>query len=242
MLKICAIIPARYNSKRLPGKPLLKIKNQEILYLTYLKVRKVFKPEDIYIFTESKKLKNLMKKKINNIFIVKGKFRNGTERSSAGLKYIKKKYNGNIIISCDNPYISLDSVNSTIDIFKKFYNDKNVACTTVHTKSSSMKKFKNKAVAKVVLNKFNDILYLSRSPIPSLTKKYFYTHHGPVCFKNNILKKYNKLKFSNLQKDEDNEWLNLIFNGYKIKSKPVKNIPGEINTKEDLRTYRNLKK
>mgnify|MGYP001262320262 FL=1 len=242
MKKICAIIPARYNSKRLPGKPLLKIKDKEILYLTYLKVRKIFSPEDIYIFTESKKLKNIMKNKISNIFVVKGKFRNGTERSSAGLKFIKKKYYGSIIVSCDNPYLSLDSIYSTMNIFKKFYKDKSVACTTVHTKSSSLKKFKNRSVAKVVLNKFNDIIYLSRSPIPSLTKKYFHTHHGPVCLKNDILKKYIKFKFSSLQKDEDNEWLNLIFNGYKIKSKLVKNISREINTKEDLRYYRNLKK
>ena len=242
MKKICAIIPARYNSKRLPGKPLLKIKDKEILYLTYLKVRKIFSPEDIYIFTESKKLKNIMKNKISNIFVVKGKFKNGTERSSAGLKFIKKKYYGSIIVSCDNPYLSLDSIYSTMNIFKKFYKDKSVACTTVHTKSSSLKKFKNRSVAKVVLNKFNDIIYLSRSPIPSLTKKYFYTHHGPVCLKNDILKKYIKFKFSSLQKNEDNEWLNLIFNGYKIKSKLVKNISREINTKEDLRYYRNLKK
>lgn len=242
MKKICAIIPARYNSKRLPGKPLLKIKDKEILYLTYLKVRKIFSPEDIYIFTESKKLKNIMKNKISNIFVVKGKFKNGTERSSAGLKFIKKKYYGSIIVSCDNPYLSLDSIYSTMNIFKKFYKDKSVACTTVHTKSSSLKKFKNRSVAKVVLNKFNDIIYLSRSPIPSLTKKYFHTHHGPVCLKNDILKKYIKFKFSSLQKDEDNEWLNLIFNGYKIKSKLVKNISREINTKEDLRYYRNLKK
>ena len=242
MKKICAIIPARYNSKRLPGKPLLKIKDKEILYLTYLKVRKIFSPEDIYIFTESKKLKNIMKNKISNIFVVKGKFRNGTERSSAGLKFIKKKYYGSIIVSCDNPYLSLDSIYSTMNIFKKLYKDKSVACTTVHTKSSSLKKFKNRSVAKVVLNKFNDIIYLSRSPIPSLTKKYFHTHHGPVCLKNDILKKYIKFKFSSLQKDEDNEWLNLIFNGYKIKSKLVKNISREINTKEDLRYYRNLKK
>ena len=242
MKKICAIIPARYNSKRLPGKPLLKIKDKEILYLTYLKVRKIFSPEDLYIFTESKKLKNIMKNKISNIFVVKGKFKNGTERSSAGLKFIKKKYYGSIIVSCDNPYLSLDSIYSTMNIFKKFYKDKSVACTTVHTKSSSLKKFKNRSVAKVVLNKFNDIIYLSRSPIPSLTKKYFYTHHGPVCLKNDILKKYIKFKFSSLQKNEDNEWLNLIFNGYKIKSKLVKNISREINTKEDLRYYRNLRK
>ena len=241
MSKICAVIPSRYNSKRLPGKPLLKIKDKEILYLTYLRVRKIFNEEDIYVFTESKFLKQRMQNKIKNIFVVKGNFKNGTERSSEGIKLIKKKYDGTLIVSCDNPHVSLISIKSTIKLFEKYYNDKNIACTTVHTKSSSVKKFKNKSVAKVVLNKLNDIIYLSRSPIPSLTKKYFFTHHGPVCIKNSILKNYLKLGYSNLQKSEDNEWLSLIYNGFKVKSKLIKNISREINTKEDLNFYRRLK-
>ena len=40
------------------------------------------------------------------------------------------------------------------------------------------------------------------------------------------------------QKNEDNEWLGFIYNGYKIKSKLVNKIPREINTKEDLNYYR----
>ena len=52
-MKICAVIPARYYSKRLLGKPLLKINNKEILLRTYERAIKVFKPEDTYVFTES---------------------------------------------------------------------------------------------------------------------------------------------------------------------------------------------
>jgi len=238
LLKICAVIPSRYNSKRLPGKPLLKINNNEILYLTYLRVLKVFKAEDIHIFTESNILKRVMKNKIKNINIVKGKFLNGTERASAGMKYIKKRYDGIMIISCDNPYVSLKSINSTIDIFNKNFKFKDVVGATVHTKSSSLKDFKNKSIAKIVLNKNNDIVYLSRSSIPTLTNKYFYTHHGPVCIKEKYLKNYMKSKPSSFQKNEDNEWLGFIYNGYKIKSKLVNKIPREINTKEDLNYYR----
>lgn len=242
MIKICAIIPSRYNSKRLPGKPLLKINSKEILFLTYSRLTKFFDPKDIYIFTESNLVKKNMKKKMKNIHIVKGNFKNGTERSAAGMKYIKKKYNGYMIISCDNPYVSAQSIKSTIEVFKNCIHKKNIACTTVHTKSNSIKKFNDKSVAKVVLNKFDEILYLSRSPIPSMSKKYFFTHHGPVCIKENYLKKFLKLKSSKVQNEEDNEWLKFIYNGYIIKSKLVSNIAREINTKRDLNFYRKGKK
>lgn len=238
MLKICAVIPSRYNSKRLPGKPLLKINNKEILYLTYLRALKIFRDEDVYIFTESNIVKKIMKNRIKNIYIIKGNFLNGTERASAGMKFIKKKYDGIMIISCDNPYVPLKSINSTIDVFNKNFKFKDVVGSTVHTKSSSLKNFNDKSVAKIVLNKNNDIVYLSRSPIPALTKKYFYTHHGPVCIKKKYLKNYIKSQPSSFQKNEDNEWLGFIYNGYKIKSKLVNKIPREINTIEDLNYYR----
>ncbi len=238
MTKICAIIPSRYNSKRLPGKPLLKIKGKEILYLTYSRVAKFFNPNDIYIFTESKIVKKKMKNKIKNIHIVRGNYKNGTERSSAGMKYIKKRYSGYMIISCDNPYVSSKAIKSTIEVFKNSIHKKKIACATVHTKSVSKKKFNDKSVAKVVLNKFDEILYLSRSPIPSMSKKYFFTHHGPVCIKNNFLNKFLKIKSSKLQNEEDNEWLKFIYNGYIIKSKLVPNIAREINTRKDLDFYR----
>ena len=59
-MKICVAIPARFNSFRLPGKPLLKIRKKEILLRTYEGAKKIFKDEDIYIFTDDQ----LVKKKL----------------------------------------------------------------------------------------------------------------------------------------------------------------------------------
>ena len=48
-------------SKRLPGKPLIKILNKELLILTYEKVKKIFNEKDIYVFTDSAKVEKLNK-------------------------------------------------------------------------------------------------------------------------------------------------------------------------------------
>ena len=55
-MKICAIIPTRLNSKRIPNKPLVKIGNQEILLRTYNQTKKFFNKKDIYVFADSKKI------------------------------------------------------------------------------------------------------------------------------------------------------------------------------------------
>ena len=89
--EICVFIPARYESKRLPGKPLLKINDKEILLLTYNRVKKIFDKKDIYILSSNEIIKHKLKNKIQNIILVKGRYNNGTERSCAALKIIKKK-------------------------------------------------------------------------------------------------------------------------------------------------------
>ena len=55
-----------------------------------------------------------------------------------------------------------------------------------------------------------------------------------MMFKRNVLSNYKKIKNSNLQLSEDNEWLKLIENDFNIKSYYVKKINSEINTKSDL--------
>lgn len=239
-MKICAIIPARYGAKRLPNKPLLKVNNKEILLLTYNQVKKVLNPDDIYIFTDAEVVKDRLQDKIKNIIIFKGKFKNGTERVSAGIKKIKKKYDGVVIISCDHPFISKQAITKTIQSFKSIKNDKNYFGSTVHVKSDDRKILEDSNIAKIALNNMNDIIYFSRSAIPHylINNKFFYTHHGTVCVKIEILKKYKLFKNSPFQLGEDNEWLKLIENGYKLKSNLISKMPLEINTKKDLKRYK----
>ena len=53
----CIIIPARYNSRRIPGKPLIKIDNEYLIVKTLKKIFKYEKKQNVYICTDSKKVK-----------------------------------------------------------------------------------------------------------------------------------------------------------------------------------------
>jgi 3-deoxy-manno-octulosonate cytidylyltransferase (CMP-KDO synthetase) len=240
-MSICALIPARFNSKRLYGKPLLQLKNKEILLRTYENVKKVFKEKDIYIFTDKEIVKKKMNYKIKNIIVENGNFKNGTERLSKGIYKIKKDYKAGMIISCDNSFINKNTITSTIKSFNEIKNNNLYFGSTVHKKETDKSIFLSKSTAKVVLDKKNDIMYLSRSPIPTFNKtNFFFTHHGPVCVKMNLLKKFIKWNSSILQLREDNEWLKILENGYKIRSRLIKNINPEINTIKDIRYYKKI--
>jgi 3-deoxy-manno-octulosonate cytidylyltransferase (CMP-KDO synthetase) len=103
-METCVIIPARYNSKRLFGKPLINIGGEPLLLKTYNKVLMFFNKKDVYITTDSEKVKKRFKKITKNIILTKNYCLNGTERCSFAINKIKKKYKYFIITSCDMPF------------------------------------------------------------------------------------------------------------------------------------------
>jgi 3-deoxy-manno-octulosonate cytidylyltransferase (CMP-KDO synthetase) len=244
--QIAVIIPARYNSKRLPGKPLIKINNESLVMKTYKKIQNVLHKKHIYITSDSQKVLDEFKNITNNLILVNKECLNGTERCSYALKNIKKNYKYFLISSCDMPFLNSEVLDFLFNKIVK--SKKNYDAFTVHTEVKNKKAIKNTTIAKVVLNLNDEIMYISRSPIPTyitaynkffnpIGKKTHYSHHGIVAIKKDVLNKYKYLKNSKLQLLEDNEWLKLIENGYKIKSYYFKKISPEINTKSDLKQY-----
>ena len=200
--------------------------------------------KDIFVCTDNIEVFNHLKNKIYNVpILIKRPCLNGTERCSLAFEKIKKKYNYATIISCDLP-----SINPRVIEFleKKASNKKNNADGyTVHAEIFNKEILKDFSTAKIVVSKKNRILYISRAGIPypkQFVKGKFFSHHGIVMLKAEVLKKYKYLKNTNLQLIEDNEWLKLIENEYIIKSYLSQHMQPEINTKKDLYNYLKLQK
>ncbi len=239
-MKIAVLIPARYGSTRLPGKPLIVLKKKTVLERTYYQVNKVINKEDIYIFTDSIKVIKTLDKKISNFIYTKKKYHTGLERCADNFKNIKKKYHGYLLVSCDFPFIPIKAIKEAIKNFNKIAKDNQYACSTVHTTTKDVKIINSNKIPKIVLNNKNDIIYFSRKSIPSNYRKKinFRVHHGPVCVKAKFLKQVKKFKYNDLSRSEENEWLKFIENGFKIRSSEVKKISREINDKKDLNFYK----
>ena len=156
-MKNCIIIPARYNSKRLPGKPLININGEPLIVRTIKKLKKKFEIKDIYVCTDSKKVADILKNVINgNTIIIKKNCLNGTERCSWAFEKISKKYDYATIVSCDMPFINSDIIKTLED---KATNDKtNADGFTVHAKILDHRITREKAIAKIVVRKTREAM------------------------------------------------------------------------------------
>ena len=92
------VIPARYNSKRLPGKPLININGIPMIIRTYNQCKKAVPETKIIVATDNKKIKKICNNfKIKSIITSK-KCLTGTDRLAEVAKKIKKKFSSDIYL------------------------------------------------------------------------------------------------------------------------------------------------
>lgn len=241
MSKILCCIPARYNSSRLPGKPLLKFNNKTIIHLVYEKAKQT-KVDEIIILTDDQRIYDEVLSFGGNCVIVNEDCLNGTERIISYLKSINHdKYDIIVNIQGDEPFIKPNVINQTIDNFI----EKKPACSTICFKTNNHDEILSKSRGKVVVDKFNNIIYCSRNIIPSNKKENIISHHEYsihvgifVYDKNYLLGHFCKENTKN-QLLEDIEWLKIIEQGFKINTIFSEEMERGVDTIDD---YEYLKK
>tara|TARA_B110000208_G_C11720293_1_gene412600 strand:- start:461 stop:1201 length:741 start_codon:yes stop_codon:yes gene_type:complete len=236
-MNICYLIPCRYNSSRLPGKGLLKINNKTVIKRVFEQVQKVKYNGDIFVTTEDDRIIDEIG--IKNCIKVTEDCLNGTERICYALKQLKKQYDIVVNVQGDEPFIDPININYLIEKYIENMVDEVMVCTTIHNKMN-YKDVNNNNIPKLVLDKYNNILYCSRSVIPgnknnSINKSITYNEHiGIFVFRYSFLNKYLNHENTPCMLNEDIEWLKILEMGYKIKSFQIigKHEIG-INTYED---------
>jgi len=239
---IIALIPARYQSTRLPGKPLFKFGNLTMIQKVYVQVLKCSLIDKVYVITDDERIQNNIKDIGGNTIVVQEKCLNGTERICLAIKQNPKIFSrSKIIINVqgDEPYIEPDNISKIIRTYQN-KNNKNIVCSTLHYQITNRDELSNPNIGKLVLDKNNCIMYCSRNCIPSnkelkpdLEKQVYYGHIGVFLFEKEYLLSHYLEENTNCQKEEDIEWLKIIEQGYKIVSSEVKNYEIGVNTQQD---------
>ncbi len=247
-MKVCAIIPARYGSTRLPGKPLLKIKGKTIIQMVYEQCKKVKLLERVIVATDDERIYNEVVSFGGECVMTSPHHKSGTDR----IAEVAKSLDIDVVVNVqgDEPLISPDSIESAI---KPFFNDKDIVMTTLKTKIQSEEELFNPNVVKVVCDKKGFALYFSRLPIPYKKHKEmaypyplnerefgnYFKHIGLYAYKRDFLIKLSKMSPTFLEEREGLEQLRVLENGYRIfVVETIFNSIG-IDTIED---YMNLKK
>tara|TARA_B100001027_G_scaffold211346_1_gene179437 strand:+ start:381 stop:1133 length:753 start_codon:yes stop_codon:yes gene_type:complete len=213
--KIVGLIPTRLNSTRLPQKSLMLINSIPLVVHTYKRALLSKKLDDVYICCDDKKIANAAKKFGAKYIMTSKHHNNGTERIYEAYNKLKKDYELIIDIQGDEPLISPHHIDEVINYHLKNPRS-DIILPTLRVSSKN-----NTNIVKVVKNKLQEVMYLSRGNIPFEFKestKYVFKHLSIISFTPFALEKFALNDKTKLEKIEDIELLRALEIGLKIKS------------------------
>jgi len=227
---ILGLIPARLNSQRLPGKPLIKMDGLPLIIHVLKRSLLCKKLDRVIVCADDRSIIEIVKKFGGEALLTSKKHKNGTER----ICEVAKKFDAKLIIDiqCDEVFLNPEHVDKLIDYHKK--NDQ----FDIIIPHSEIFTYNNRNIVKIINNDSGKIIYLSRADIPFYfrqKKSFLKKHLDFISFKKNILLKYCKFKKSKNEKIEGVELLRAIDNNFNLGTIKINTDVFSINTKSDLK-------
>ena len=237
-MKILGIIPARFESSRFPGKPLIDIAGKSMIQRVYEQCQKSSRLDKVLVATDDLRILDHLKSFGGEGIMTSSKHTSGTDRCGEVAEQFPE-FDILVNIQGDEPMIDPHQ----IDLLCSCYDNLNTRIATlvklIHTKDELV----NENTPKVILNKNHQAVYFSRATIPYLRGKKidnwlsehtFYKHIGIYAFKRQTLSEITKLPLSDLEIAEGLEQLRWIENGYAIQAAITDQESQAIDTPEDL--------
>ena len=235
--QIAIIIPARYGSSRLEGKPLLKACNKPIIQWVWEKAKGVPLVDRVIIATDDERIFDACKEFGAEVEMTSTEHKSGSDRIAEVAK--RHPEIGYVInLQGDEPLIEQDNIELVID---GVLNDEQADISTLVREIKDLDEAENPNLVKCVFDINNYAMYFSRSKIPyerNVGESKFYGHLGIYGFKREALFKMTGLPQASYERAESLEQLRALQNGMKIKVGIVKNIPVGIDTMEDFEKFK----
>ena len=240
-LKTIGIIPARYNSTRLPGKLLSNISGRPLIRYTYESASKSKILDELIVAADDERIVKAVHAFGGKAVMTSRNHASGSER----IAELVEKMDCDIVVNIqgDEPTISAESIDQVAQILA---DDPHADIATLAFQEDSRNDLDNPNVVKVVLDTNGYALYFSRAMIPH-TKTgapfegaTYYHHIGIYSYRREVLLKLRQLPQSPLEKAEELEQLKALENGYSIKVGITRYKTVDVNTYEDLERIRKI--
>lgn len=231
-MKTIIVIPARYQSSRLPGKMLYDILGKPMLWWVYQQAKKVENVDDVVIATDSELIKTTCESFGAKVFITSDKHKCNIERIHEVSEYVKADYY--ISVNGDEPLIESEIISKVIPDYVD--NSKPVV-------SGLMREFKDPVEVvdpgniKLVINDSMMLMYASRSPVPFPNRSGLYTfkkYVGVECYNKPALDFYVNTKMPTIEYIEDVAFLRFVEHQINVKYTLVESKSLSVDTKRDL--------
>jgi 3-deoxy-manno-octulosonate cytidylyltransferase (CMP-KDO synthetase) len=246
-MNFLAIIPARFGSTRLEGKPLADICGKPMIQHVYERAAKVV--SNVFVATDDERIETAVKNFGGNSVMTSKHHTSGTDRCLEAYNNIQKdsKIQFDVVLNIqgDEPMLESNQILELVSCFKN--PETNIA--TLVSKVTKADELNSKTSAFVITDINKRAIYFSRTPIPAVKgldkhewfgKTDFYKHIGMYAYRPAELEKISALPQSKLELIEGLEQNRWIENGYAIHVAETKYHSLSVDTVEDLENIRKI--
>ncbi|MBO4369409.1 MAG: 3-deoxy-manno-octulosonate cytidylyltransferase [Desulfovibrio sp.] len=240
-MRIIAVIPARYSSTRLPGKPLLDILGKPMIVRVYEKAREATGLHDVVVATDDLRIKDAVEKAGGKAIMTSHDCESGSDR----LLEVAKKISADVYINIqgDEPLLNPKAIDRLCACMQE-EKAPVVATLAYPIPEEGAERVSDPNLVKVVFDAEGNALYFSRSPIPYVrdagTHVTYYAHIGVYAYRKEALERFGALPQSSLEHIEKLEQLRLLQAGIPIRVLVTEAFGPGVDTKEDLDRVRAL--
>lgn len=244
--KIVAIIPARYASTRLPGKPLIDLCGKPMIQHIYERTAQAKLVDFVIVATDDIRIMEAVENFGGRSILTPTDIPSGSDR----IAFASKELEGiSIVVNVqgDEPLIASQMIDEAV---MPLIQDKEISVSTLVKKILSADELKNPNIPKAVIDRFGYAMYFSRSPIPYLRDRQnidewylyhdYYKHIGLYVYRKEVLNKFTTWGESLLERIEKLEQLRMLENGIRIKTVVTKYDTIPVDTIEDVGKVRLL--
>ncbi len=243
-MKTIVIIPARYGSSRLPGKPLKIIDDKPMIQHVFERVSKAKGLDGVYVATDDNRIKEAVEAFGGQVVMTPPEAESGTDRIAEAAKTLKLHDDDLIVnVQGDQPLIHTQSIEDVIYPFKSGEYKGKFEMSTLSFKIVNQAEITSPKDVKLVTDVNGMALYFSRATIP-YGRDYWdhdsFKHLGVYAYTKRFVDQFNALPMSKLEDIEKLEQLRALENAMPIKvvetkyDSPEVDLPGDIEIMEAL--------
>ena len=229
-MTVIGIIPARYNSSRLPGKPLKNILGKSMIRRVYEQAEQS-ELEKIIVATDDKRIVDEVLSFNGEVMMTSSEHISGTDRCLEVAQKVAIVNDVIINIQGDEPFIEPEQINQLIEAF----NDKEIGIVTLCKRIEKADTLVNNSKPKVKFDGNKKAISFDRVINSPFEDGVFYKHIGIYAYRFNVLEKVCALKPSSLEIKHKLEQLRWLQNGYDILILETPFDSYSVDTPEDLK-------
>src|SRR5882757_10309820 len=239
--RIVVVIPARYASTRLPGKPLVSIAGKPMVQRVYERAKQAQTVHHVVVATDDQRIIDAVRAFGGEARMTRAEHRTGTERVAE----VAAHEEGDVFVNVqgDEPLLDPDAIDVAVN---SLLEEPVASISTVATPIKTPGDIMDPNVVKVVLDFDENAIYFSRAPIPwvrdtaSKIVVRHLKHLGLYVFQRDALLEYPTLPQGELERIEQLEQLRWMENGWKIRVAEVEHDAVSVDVPEDVEKVEKL--